>query len=150
MVEHRDGDPVDVLLVEDNPGDVRLTQEAFKRANINNDLHVVNDGVPAMAFLEQRGEYADAPRPDLVLLDLNLSKMDGLEVLEEIKTDDDLHRIPVIILTSSRAEEDIVQSYEQYTNAYLTKPIEPDEFVDVIQSFERFWLTVVELPPDPN
>ena len=150
MIEHRDGDPVDILLVEDNPGDVRLTREAFAEARINNDLHDVNDGEAALDFLHQRGDHADAPRPDLMLLDLNLPKVDGLDVLEAVKSDDDLRTIPVVVLTSSEAEEDVVQSYEQHTNAYLTKPIDPSEFVDVIQSFERFWLTLVELPPKPD
>lgn len=150
MTEHRAAEPVDILLVEDNPGDVRLTQEAFTEARINNDLHVVNDGESALAFVEQRGEYADAPRPDLVLLDLNLPKVDGLDVLERIKGDEVLRRIPVVVLTSSDAEEDVVRSYEQHTNAYLTKPIDPEEFVEVIQSFETFWLTLVQLPPNPE
>jgi len=150
MTEHRDGDPVDILLVEDNPGDVRLTREAFAEAQITNDLHAVNDGEDALDFLHQRGEHADAPRPNLVLLDLNLPKVDGHDVLEEVKSDDDLRTIPVVVLTSSEAEEDVVKSYEQHTNAYLTKPIDPSEFVDVIRSFERFWLTLVELPPDPD
>ncbi|MCD2199583.1 response regulator [Halobacterium sp. KA-4] len=150
MIEHRDGEPVDILLVEDNPGDVRLTREAFAEARINNDLHDVNDGEAALDFLYQRGDHADAPRPDLMLLDLNLPKVDGLDVLEEVKSHDDLRTIPVVVLTSSEAEEDVVQSYEQHTNAYLTKPIDPNEFVDVIRSFERFWLTLVELPPDPD
>jgi len=150
MTEHRDGEPVDILLVEDNPGDVRLTREAFAEAQITNDLHAVNDGEDALDFLHQRGEHADAPRPNLVLLDLNLPKVDGHDVLEAVKSDDDLRTIPVVVLTSSEAEEDVVKSYEQHTNAYLTKPIDPSEFVDVIRSFERFWLTLVELPPDPD
>ncbi|CQH57358.1 receiver box response regulator [Halobacterium hubeiense] len=150
MIEHRDGDPVDILLVEDNPGDVRLTREAFAEAHINNDLHDVNDGEAALDFLHQRGDHADAPRPDLILLDLNLPKVDGLDVLEAVKSDDDLRTIPVVVLTSSEAEEDVARSYEQHTNAYLTKPIDPNEFVDVIRSFERFWLTLVELPPTPE
>jgi chemotaxis family two-component system response regulator Rcp1 len=150
MVEHTDGQPVDILLVEDNPGDVRLTQEAFDEARINNDLHVVNDGEAALQFVEQRESYADAPRPDLILLDLNLPKVDGLDVLEHVKSEESLRRIPVVVLTSSEAEEDIVESYEQHTNAYLTKPIDPGEFVDVIRSFEEFWLTLVQLPPDPE
>ncbi|WP_353633956.1 response regulator [Halobacterium sp. NMX12-1] len=150
MIEHRDGDPVDILLVEDNPGDVRLTREAFAEAHINNDLHDVNDGEAALDFLHQRGDHADAPRPDLMLLDLNLPKVDGLDVLEAVKSDDDLRTIPVVVLTSSEAEEDVARSYEQHTNAYLTKPIDPNEFVDVIRSFERFWLTLVELPPTPE
>lgn len=150
MIEHRDGEPVDILLVEDNPGDVRLTREAFEEARINNDLHDVNDGEAALDFLHQRGDHADAPRPNLILLDLNLPKVDGLDVLEEVKSDDDLRTIPVVVLTSSEAEEDVVQSYEQHTNAYLTKPIDPSKFAEVIRSFEQFWLTLVELPPSPD
>jgi len=150
MIEHRNGEPVDILLVEDNPGDVRLTEEAFHDAAINNDLHVVRDGQAALDFLFQVRDYEDAPRPDLVLLDLNLPKVDGMEVLEDVKQDPDLCRIPVIILTGSEAEEDIVESYENHSNAYLTKPIDPDEFVTLVQSFEQFWLTLVELPPNPE
>ncbi|MFB6270823.1 MAG: response regulator [Halobacterium sp.] len=150
MIEHRDGDPVDILLVEDNPGDVRLTREAFAEASINNDLHVVTDGEAALDFLAQRGDYDDVPRPDLVLLDLNLPKVDGLEVLEHVKGTEGLRRIPVVVLTSSEAQEDVVESYERHTNAYLTKPVDPAEFVDVVRSFEEFWLTLVHLPPDPD
>lgn len=147
MTEQRDVEPVDVLLVEDNPGDVRLTREAFDEAKINNSLHVVHDGEDALDFLYRRNGHEDAPRPSLVLLDLNLPRVNGETVLEEIKTDPDLCRIPVVILTSSNAEEDIVRSYESYSNAYLTKPIDPDEFIGLVQSFEEFWLTMVELPP---
>ncbi|MFC7166234.1 response regulator [Halospeciosus flavus] len=150
MIEHRSGEPVDILLVEDNPGDVRLTKEAFKEAHINNNLHVVRDGEAALDFLYRRGEHADAPCPNLVLLDLNLPKVDGMEVLERVKSDSDLRRIPVVILTSSEAEEDVVESYENHSNAYLTKPIDPDDFVELVQSFEDFWLTLVELPPKPD
>lgn len=150
MIEHRSAEPIDVLLVEDNPGDVRLTEEAFAEAKISNDLHVVRDGESALDFVYRRGEYESAPTPDLVLLDLNLPKVDGTEVLEAIKTDDALKRIPVIVLTSSSAEEDIVESYELHTNAYLTKPVDPDEFVELVQSFEEFWFTLVKLPPEPE
>ena len=142
-----DGASADILLVEDNPGDVRLTREAFAELGLESRLHVVNDGEEALEFVFQRGEYDDAPRPDLVLLDLNLPKVDGLEVLEEIKGDPELRRIPVVVLTGSKAEEDIVESYERHTNAYLTKPIDPQEFVDLVQSFESFWLSLVKLPP---
>jgi len=150
MIEHRSAEPIDVLLVEDNPGDVRLTEEAFAEAKINNHLHVVRDGESALDFVYRRGEYESAPTPDLVLLDLNLPKIDGTEVLKEIKTDDALKRIPVIVLTSSSAEEDIVESYERHSNAYLTKPVDPDEFVELVQSFEEFWFTLVKLPPEPE
>ncbi len=150
MIEHRSAGAIDVLLVEDNPGDVRLTEEAFAEAKINNDLHVVRDGESALDFVYRRGEYESAPTPDLVLLDLNLPKIDGTEVLEAIKTDDALKRIPVIVLTSSSAEEDIIESYELHSNAYLTKPVDPDEFVELVQSFEQFWFTLVKLPPEPE
>ena len=138
---------VDILLVEDNPGDVRLTKEAFKDGQIYNSLHVVTDGVGALDFLYQRGEYEDAPCPDLILLDLNLPRKNGDEVLEEINDDPDLSRIPVIVLTSSGAQEDVVQSYDLHANAYLTKPVDPSAFVEVVQSFKSFWLSVVRLPP---
>ena len=141
------GDPAEILLVEDNPGDVRLTQEAFREGRIENNLHVVTDGVEALEFLHRRGEYADAPRPDLVLLDLNLPRKNGDEVLAELKDDEDLRCIPVIVLTSSAAEEDVVKSYELHANAYLTKPVDPDAFIDAVQSFEQFWFSIVKLPP---
>ncbi|WP_254766900.1 response regulator [Salinilacihabitans rarus] len=143
-----DGEPIDILLVEDNPGDVRLTREAFKEGRIENNLHVATDGVEALSFVRQEGEYADAPRPDLVLLDLNLPRKNGDEVLAELKSDDDLKCIPVVVLTSSKAEEDIVKSYEHHANAYLTKPIDPEAFIDTIRSFETFWFSVVRLPPN--
>lgn len=150
MTEHQEGEPVDILLVEDNPGDVRLTEEAFKDGRINNDLHVTTDGQEALDFLFQRADYADAPVPDLVLLDLNLPRIDGKEVLREIRNDPDLQRLPVIILTSSAAQQDVIESYELQTNAYLTKPVSPDEFVALVRSIEEFWLTFVRLPPNPD
>ncbi|WP_117594049.1 response regulator [Haloprofundus halophilus] len=140
------GRPAEILLVEDNPGDVRLTEEAFKQGQIENTLHVVTDGVEALDFLFKRGEHADAPCPDIVLLDLNLPRKDGDEVLEEIRSDADLAKIPVIVLTSSDAESDVVKSYELHANAYLTKPVDPAEFVETIQSFNSFWLSIVRLP----
>ncbi len=140
------GKPVEVLLVEDNPGDVRLTQEAFKEGKLSNGLHVVMDGVAAMAFLRREGEYADAPRPDIILLDLNLPKMDGREVLAKIKTDDELKSIPVIILTTSSAEEDIIRTYNHHANCYITKPVDLEQLINVVRSIEDFWLTVVKLP----
>ena len=146
MSDRCDGEPIDILLVEDNPGDVRLTREAFREAHIGNTLHVVTDGAAALDFLRREGEYESAPRPKLVLLDLNLPKVDGLEVLDEVKDDPDLVTVPIIILTSSEAEEDIVRSYELHTNAYLTKPISPDEFLELIRSFEKFWFSMVRLP----
>ncbi len=142
------GQPVEILLAEDNPGDVKLTQKAFERRKMLNNLHVVTDGVEAMAFLEQRGEYEDKPRPDLILLDLNMPRKDGREVLEEISEDPDLRRIPVIVLTSSAAEEDILRSYDLQANAYLTKPVDFQGFMDVVERFEDFWLSVVKMPPE--
>jgi CheY-like chemotaxis protein len=134
-------------MVEDNPGDVRLTIEALKEAKVRNNLHTVEDGVEALAFLRREGRYAEAPRPDLVLLDLNLPKKTGPEVLAEIKDDPDLRRIPVVILTVSQAEQDIVKSYNLHANCYITKPVDLDRFLEVVQSIENFWLTVVMLPP---
>jgi chemotaxis family two-component system response regulator Rcp1 len=139
---------VEVLFVEDNPGDVRLTREALKEGKLRANLHVVGDGVEAMAFLRREGKYAAAPRPDLVLLDLNLPKKDGHEVLAEIKGDDSLKRIPVVILTTSRAEEDILKTYNLHANCYITKPVDLDQFMKVVQSIEDFWLTLVRLPPE--
>ena len=138
--------PIDILLVEDNPGDVRLTQEALKEAKVRNDLHVVNDGVEAMAFLRKQGVYKEVPSPDMILLDLNLPKKNGHEVLTEIKSDDDLKRIPVVMLTISKAEEDIIKSYNLYANCFITKPVDLDQFLTVVKSIEDFWLTVVKLP----
>jgi chemotaxis family two-component system response regulator Rcp1 len=142
------GKPIEILLVEDNPGDVRLTVEALKDAKVHNNLHVAEDGVEAMAFLRREGKYAGVPRPDLVLLDLNLPKKDGREVLAEIKEDPDLRRIPVVILTVSRAEEDILRSYDLHANCYITKPVNLDQFLKVVKSIEDFWFTIVKLPPD--
>lgn len=147
MARNGDGESIDILLVEDNPGDVRLTREAFTEISLEEELHVVNDGEEALEFVHRRGDHEDAPRPDLVLLDLNLPKVDGMEVLEEIKGDPELRRIPVVVLTGSEAQEDIVESYDRHTNAYLTKPIDPEEFVDLVSSFENFWLSLVKLPP---
>jgi len=140
------GKPIDILLVEDNPGDVRLTQEAFKDGKVRNNLFVVSDGLEALEFLHREGEYADVPRPDLILLDLNLPKKDGREVLEEIKAELDLRRIPVVILTTSKADEDILRTYDLHANCYIPKPVDLDEFMTVIRSIENFWLTVVKLP----
>ncbi|WP_224268667.1 response regulator [Haloprofundus salinisoli] len=148
--EQRSTKPVDILLVEDNPGDVRLTKEAFKDGMIKNTLHVVNDGVDALDFLFQRNDYADAPRPDLVLLDLNLPRKNGDEVLEELHGDSDRRHIPIIVLTSSEAEIDIVQSYELCANGYLTKPVDPTEFIDMILELERFWLSIMRLPTETD
>ncbi|WP_275882483.1 response regulator [Halorhabdus sp. BNX81] len=141
------GQPVEILLAEDNPGDAKLTQKAFEEGNILNNLHVVEDGAEAMDFLNQRGEYAEKTRPDLVLLDLNMPKKDGWDVLEEINDDPELRRIPVIVLTSSEAESDIVKSYDLQANAYLSKPVDYSGFMDVVRSLEEFWLSVVKMPP---
>jgi len=138
---------IEILLVEDNPGDVRLTREALKEAKVGNNLHVVEDGVAAMQFLRREGEYQDVPRPDLILLDLNLPKKDGREVLEEIKADNSLKLIPVVVLTTSHAEEDIVRSYNLHANCYVTKPVDLDQFMRIVKSIEDFWLTIVRLPP---
>jgi len=135
-----------VLLVEDNPGDVRLTKEAFREAKLKVDLTVVEDGVEALAFLRKQGEYSSATRPDLILLDLNLPKKDGREVLAELKEEDELKSIPVAILTSSQAEEDIIRSYQLHANCYVTKPVDLDQFLKVVKALEEFWLTVVKLP----
>ena len=150
MTTHRNGRPIDILLVEDNPGDVRLTREAFKEGQINNDLVVVRDGEAALDFLYQRDEYAEASRPDLILLDLNLPKIGGLEVLDAIKGDPSLRSIPVIILTGSESEEDIIRGYNAHSNAYLTKPVTPDGFIELVRTFEDFWLTLVHLPSNPD
>lgn len=146
MVE-RNG-PVEILLVEDNPGDVRLTKEALKEGKVYSNLHTVKDGVEAMAFLRREGKYKDVPRPDIILLDLNLPKKDGREVLEEIKTDDSLKRIPVVVLTTSKAEEDVLRTYNLHANCYVTKPVDLEKFMVVVKSIDVFWLTVVTLPPN--
>jgi two-component system, chemotaxis family, response regulator Rcp1 len=138
--------PIDVLLVEDNPGDVRLTKEAFREANRSIRLHVASDGVEAMAFLRREEGYASAPRPDIILLDLNLPRMDGREVLSQIKADDDLKTIPTIILTTSEAEADIVNSYQLQANCYLSKPVQLDAFESLVNSINEFWLMKVKLP----
>jgi len=139
--------PVEILLVEDNPGDHRLTQEALREGKVYNNLHWAKDGVEALDFLNRRGKHAAAPRPDIILLDLNLPKKDGREVLSEIKGDPALRPIPVVILTTSKAEEDILRSYDLHANCYVTKPVDLDKFIVVVQSIDRFWLTVVTLPP---
>ena len=138
---------IEILLVEDNPGDARLAIEALGDAKVRNHLHVVEDGVEAMAFLRRQGQYAAVPRPDLILLDLNLPRKDGHEVLAEIKQHADFKCIPVVILTSSAAEQDILQAYNLHANAYITKPVDLEQFLKVIRSIEDFWLVVVSLPP---
>lgn len=145
-----ESDRARLLLVEDNPGDVRLTREALTEGSIENTLHVVEDGHEALDFLNQRGEYEEAPRPDLILLDLNLPRVNGETVLRRIKEDPELAPLPVIVLTGSRAPEDVRSSYEHQANAYLTKPVDPDEFIRAIRSLEEFWLSVVRLPEDSH
>lgn len=140
--------PIEVLLVEDNPGDVRLTREALKEGKVWNTLHVVEDGVAAMTFMRREGEYAHAPRPDLILLDLNLPRKDGREVLALLKADENLKRIPVVILTTSQAEEDILKAYNLNANCYITKPVDFEQFIKVVRAVEEFWLTIVKLPPE--
>jgi two-component system, chemotaxis family, response regulator Rcp1 len=143
----QEGAPVDILLVEDNPGDVRLTQEALREGKIRNRLMVAKDGVEAIAMLRREGAHANVPRPDLILLDLNLPRKDGREVLADIKADESLRRIPVVVLTTSKAEEDILRTYDLHANCYITKPVDLEQFIDVIKSIDDFWLTVVRLPP---
>jgi chemotaxis family two-component system response regulator Rcp1 len=139
---------IEILLVEDNPGDVRLIQEALKENKVRNRLHVAKDGVEAVDFLRRKGAFADAPRPDLILLDLNLPKRDGREVLSDIKGDPNLKRIPVVVLTTSDDEHDILASYNLHANAYVTKPLDLDQFLKIVRQIEGFWLTVVKLPPN--
>jgi chemotaxis family two-component system response regulator Rcp1 len=138
--------PIEILLIEDNPGDVRLTKEVLKEGKVRNHLQIVGDGVEAMAFLHRENNYAEAPRPDLILLDLNLPKKDGREVLQEIKADHQLRTIPVVVLTTSAADEDILRSYDLSANCYITKPVDLYQFIRVIRSIETFWLTIVSLP----
>lgn len=142
------GKPVEILLVEDNPGDVRLTVEALKDGKLRNSLSVVKDGVEALALLRRQGQYAEAARPDLILLDLNLPRMDGREVLAQIKQDPSLRRIPVVVLTSSHAEQDIIRSYDLQANCYITKPVDLYQFATVVKSIEDFWFTIVKLPQE--
>ncbi|MFI5906907.1 response regulator [Dactylosporangium sp. NPDC051541] len=139
--------PIEVLLVEDDPGDVLMTQEAFEEHKVRNKLNVVQDGEEALAYLRREGKYADAPRPDLILLDLNLPRVDGREVLGVIKEDQDLRRIPVVVLTTSQADEDILRSYSLHANAYVTKPVDFDSFIAVVRQIDEFFVSVVKLPP---
>jgi len=142
--------PIDLLLIEDNPGDVRLTQEALKEGNVAVNLSVTTDGVEAVDFLFRRGKYSEAPRPDLILLDLNLPRKSGREVLSEIKNDPELKRIPVLVMTTSTAQQDIARAYNLNANCYIAKPLELNEFMDVVQSIEDFWLTKATLPAKPE
>ncbi|WP_342347616.1 response regulator [uncultured Nitrospira sp.] len=139
--------PIEILLIEDNPADIRLTQEAFREARLHNTIHVAQDGVSAMAFIRQTAPFQHAPRPDLILLDLNLPKKDGREILKEIKSDPHTRTIPVVVLTTSEDEGDVLRSYDLHANAYLVKPIDVLRFITMIRSLESFWLSVVKLPP---
>jgi two-component system, chemotaxis family, response regulator Rcp1 len=147
MSDHSKMEPIEILLVEDNPGDVFLARAAMKSSKIDNRMTVVNDGQKAMDYLHKKNEFMDATRPDLILLDLNLPRKTGYEVLEEIKNDAHLRRIPVVILTSSEEETDIVRTYNLHANAYITKPVNLDQFITIVNSIEAFWFTVVKLPP---
>jgi CheY-like chemotaxis protein len=142
------GKPIEILLVEDNPADVRLTQEALREGKVRNNLHVARDGVEALEFLRRQGKFADSPRPDLVLLDLNLPRKDGREVLAHVKDDEELKTIPIVVLTTSSAETDILRSYSLHANCYITKPVDLEQFVKVVKSIDDFWLTVVRLPKE--
>ncbi|MGD9489343.1 MAG: response regulator [Calditrichaceae bacterium] len=146
MDRKNDGSPVEILLVEDNPGDIRLTQEALKEGKVHNNLHVAEDGVEALDFLFNRGKFVNTPRPDLILLDLNLPKKDGREVLDEIKNHPSLKYIPVVILTTSSAEQDILKTYSLHANCYITKPVDLEQFIKVVRTIEDFWLSIVKLP----
>ncbi len=139
---------IEILLAEDNPGDVRLTREALKENKVQNNLHVASDGVEAMEFLRKIGRHANAPTPDLVLLDLNMPRKDGREVLAEIKADAHLRKIPVVILTTSEAESDVLKSYDLHANCYITKPIDLNRFIEVVKSIQEFWFSIVKLPPN--
>ena len=149
MSDDTRGRPIQILLVEDNPGDVRLTIEALKEGKVSNNLSVARDGVEALSFLRREGSHGNAARPDLILLDLNLPKKDGREVLAEIKEDSRLRRIPVVVLTTSKAEEDILRTYDLHANCYITKPVDLEQFISVVRSIDDFWLSVVRLPPKP-
>ena len=146
MIELAGGRSAEILLVEDNPGDVRLTEEVLKEGKVQNNLNIVYNGVEALKFLRKQDEFSDSPQPDLILLDLNLPMKDGREVLEEIKKDIELKKIPVVVLTTSQAEEDILKVYDLNANCYISKPVELNEFIDVVKSIEDFWLSIVKLP----
>lgn len=148
MRRDNNGRPVEILLVEDNEGDIGLVEEVFEEGRINNNLNITEDGEEAMEFLRREGEFTNAPHPDLILLDLNLPRKDGREVLEEIKEDENLRRIPVVVLTTSKAEKDILKSYDMHANSYITKPVNFDQFIKVVKSIEDFWLEVVKLPEE--
>jgi CheY-like chemotaxis protein len=140
--------PVDILMVDDSPEDVELTMEALKAGKVRNNLYVAKDGVEAMAFLRREGKYAETPSPDIILLDLNLPRKNGREVLAEVKSDEDLRRIPVVVLTASKSDEDILAAYDLHVNCYITKPVHFDQFVKVVNSIDEFWFSIVKLPPE--
>lgn len=142
------GKPIEILMVEDNPGDIRLTQEALKKNKLKNVLHSVDNGVDALAYLRREGEFKTRNRPDLIILDLNIPKKNGMEVLKEVKEDPILRRIPVVILTSSRAEEDIIRGYSLHANCYITKPVDLGKFIEVVKVLDDFWLEIVRLPKE--
>lgn len=142
------GKPIEILMVEDNPGDIRLTKEALRANKVRNNMSTALDGEDALAFLRKQGKYKSAPKPDLIILDLNLPRKNGMEVLKELKEDPVLKRIPVVILTTSRAEEDIIKSYDLHANCYVTKPVDLDQFMKVVRSVEDFWLEIVKLPKE--
>ena len=146
MLEDTLSNPIEILLVEDNPGDIRLTQEVLKEGKVQNTLSIVENGVQAISFLRKENEYQDAPTPDLILLDLNLPKKDGREVLLDIKNDPELKKIPVVVLTTSQSEEDILKVYDLNANCYISKPVDFGQFIDVVKSIENFWLSIVKLP----
>jgi CheY-like chemotaxis protein len=146
-MSHKYGSPIEILLVEDNAGDIRLTQEALSEAKVANNLAIARDGIEALEYLRREGTHSDAARPDIILLDLNMPRMDGRELLQHIKADESLAAIPVVVLTTSKAEEDIVRSYQLHANCYITKPVDLEQFLKVVRSIEDFWLTVVRLPP---
>lgn len=150
MTGQRALQPIEILMVEDNPGDVRLTREALRGGKIWNEIHVVTDGVAALDFLHKKPPYERAPRPDLILLDLNLPKKDGREVLAAIKSDSSLKTIPVVILTTSQAEEDVIRAYNLNCNCYVSKPVDFEQFTRIVRAIEQFWLSVVTLPPHPE
>lgn len=141
-----DPEPINILLAEDNPADVRLTQEALREGKVRNVLHVVSDGVETLEYLRREGKFVEAERPDLILLDLNMPRKDGREVLAEVKADENLRRIPVVVLTTSKSEEDILKAYDNYCNCYIQKPVDLDKFLDVVRAIEDFWLSIVKLP----
>lgn len=142
------GTAVEILLAEDNPGDVALTRRALRQSKVNNNLHVVSDGEEAMRFLRREGEHADAPRPDLVLLDINMPRKSGLEVLEDVKREEDLCTIPICMLTTSEDDQDILSAYARHANAFVKKPVDLEQFIDVVRKIEDFWFTIVKLPKD--